>query len=249
MNIAFLKTSTLFSVLALVTMASSAHADPVVLNGGFEQTTLPASSIFGTGLTQQVTSWGTSGYNFVFLPGTADTTGAIAPSGSVKLWGPADGSANGLTASPDGGNYLALDGAYLNLPLTQTINGLNPGTGLIVSFYYGGAQQYGFDGPTTSQLQVSLGSESYLTPVLDVASHGFSGWQSVSFTFAPTSSSEVLSFMAIGTPSGVPPFALLDGVTVAQTPEPGSLALFSTGLLGLGGYLRSRFRKNGADQA
>lgn len=45
-----------------------------------------------------------------------------------------------------------------------------------------------------------------------------------------TSASEVLSFLAIGTPAGVPPFALLDGVSISEVPEPGSLVLLGAGL-------------------
>jgi hypothetical protein len=113
-----------------------------------------------------------------------------------------------------------------------------------VSFYFAGAQQSGNTGPTTDQFLVSLGSQTLSTPVLNDPSHGFTGWQLENLTFTPTSTSEVLSFLAVGTPSGVPPFALLDGVTVSAVPEPASLALLSTGLIGLGGYVRSRFKKS-----
>ena len=53
------------------------------------------------------------------------------------------------------------------------------------------------------------------------------------FTYTATAASEVLSFLATGTPSGVPPFALLDGVTLNSVPEPGSLALLGIGLIAL----------------
>jgi len=56
-----------------------------------------------------------------------------------------------------------------------------------------------------------------------------------SFSYIATSSTEVLSFLAVGTPSGVPPFALLDGVSLnANTvPEPESYTLLGIGLLGI----------------
>jgi hypothetical protein len=250
MNIAFLKTtlhvpSAVFSALALAVMATVAHADPILLNGGFEQTLTPTSSQFGSAFpSQQVTGWSTSGYNFVFLPGTADTTGAVGVGNPVRFWGPGNGSNNGLGASPNGGNFVAIDGVFQPGPLTQTVTGLTVGSPVTISFYYAGAQQYGYDGPTTDAMQVSLGSQTFTTSVLDIANHGFSGWQSASFTFTPTSTSELLSFMAISTPDGVPPFALLDGVTIGSpVPEPGSLVLFSTGLLGAAGYLARRYKK------
>jgi hypothetical protein len=76
------------------------------------------------------------------------------------------------------------------------------------------------------------------------ASEGFTGWQTDSFTFTATSTSEVLSFLAVGTPAGVPPFTLLDGISVTQTPEPQSLVLFATGLIGVSGLVRRRFQKS-----
>jgi hypothetical protein len=64
----------------------------------------------------------------------------------------------------------------------------------------------------------------------------------------------VLSFLA-SDPNGqnqVPAFALIDNLsfTVTSTvPEPNSLLLLSTGLLGLGGYLRMRSKSSAASKA
>jgi hypothetical protein len=69
-----------------------------------------------------------------------------------------------------------------------------------------------------------------MTPVLQNANHGFTGWRQQTLSFVVTSATEVLSFLAIGTPAGVPPFALLDGVTISEVPEPGSLVLLGAGL-------------------
>ena len=113
-------------LLLLASPAREEHS--YVQNGSFETTT-PSS---GSGeLTYNIvaTDWvsepngGNDGYNFLFAPGVADTTGATGADGNLKLWGPGDGSANGLPAtSPDGGNYVAADGAYEVGALQQTIS-------------------------------------------------------------------------------------------------------------------------------
>jgi hypothetical protein len=235
------------SALALSTLVAVAHADQInVVNGNFEQTLTSNSSEFGNRYSQQqVTGWTTGGYNFVFQPGTADTTGAVSEYGNVKLWGPGDGAANGLTSSPAGGNFLALDGAYAQGPVSQTLTGLTVGAPTTVSFYFAGAQQEGYNGATTEQLEVSLGKQNLYPQVLNDPSHGFTGWQQENLTFTATSTTEVLSFLAIGTPSGVPPMSLLDGVSVTSSPvpEPASLALLATGITGLGGLVRRRLKR------
>ena len=233
---------------AVLTVSVVAHADPInVVNGNFEQTATPNSSQFGSNYSaQQVTGWSSQGYNFVFLPGTADTTGAAGQYGQTYLWGPGNGSANGLTSSPAGGNFIAMDGAYEQGPLSQQLSGLTPGVATTVSFWFAGAQQSGYTGITTEQFQVSLGNQNLFTPVLTDPNHGFTGWQYENLTFTPTSSSELLSFLAIGTPGGEPPFSLLDGVTVntTPTPEPSSLVLLGSGLVSVGGLLRRKLQRN-----
>ena len=231
--------------VAALLSASGAQSVELIVNGGFESTTLDSSAEFGTRYpTQQVTGWTTSGYNFVFKSGTADTTGASGEYGNLKLWGPGDGAANGLpAASPTGGNFIGADGAFNTLAINQTVTGLIAGEAATVSFYWAAAQQSGFTGATTEQWQVSLGTETQKTAIVSNVDHGFSGWVKQSFTFTPTSSSAVLSFLAIGTPSGVPPFALLDGVSLTQdaVPEPATWALLVTGF-GMVGFAARRRR-------
>lgn len=231
------------STLALTfSLAAAAYAAPInVVNGNFEQSTGNGQVNYNT----TVTGWSGTGYNFLYTPGTADTTGANGDSGNVKLWGPGDGSQNGLTASPAGGNFIGMDGVYQPGAISQTLSGLTVGQATVVSFYYAGAQQYNFSGLTTEGFAVSLGDQTINTPILANSDHGFTSWQLASLTFTPTQTSEVLSFLALGTPNGEPPFSLLDGVSVntAPTPEPSTITLLLSGVAGLGGVVRRRIRK------
>ena len=235
--------------LALAFAGTGAKATNLITNGSFEQLTGGIGQIGYNG-SSLLTGWtngstgGTLGYNFVYSTGSADTTGANGTSGNVKLWGPGDGSNNGLPAtSPDGGNYIAADGAYQVAPISQTINGLTVNAQYAVSFYYAGAQQSGFTGTTTEAWDVSLGGQTLDTATLNDANHGFTGWQYTTLTFTATSTSEVLSFLSAGTPNGEPPFSLLDGVSMTQVttvPEPASAAMLLTGLMAIGVIVRRR---------
>jgi hypothetical protein len=228
--------------LAFLTLAMAAQASNLVVNGDFETTTNGPNFQFDNNTV--ATGWTSNGYNFIFASGAADTVGATGQFGNLQLWGPGNGSNNGLPAtSPTGGNFVAADGAFEVSPIQQTINGLTPGNSYTVDFWWAGAQQSGFTGATTEQWQVSLGGQTQSTVVLNNVSHGFTGWQSQSFTYTATSSSEVLSFLAVGTPAGVPPFVLLDGVSLnanSSVPEPGTLTLLFGGLMGGLGVIKSR---------
>jgi hypothetical protein len=226
--------------LALTVGVSRAQAE-FVTNGGFEQTTNGNGQ---TGFNTALTGWTSTGYNFIYAPGTADTSGAVGHDGTVTLWGPGNGSANGLPASsPNGGNYLAADGAFEVGAISQALTGLTVGNTYVVSFWWAGAQQSGYTGVNTEQWQVSFGSSTQSTAVVDNVSHGFTGWAFQTFNFIAGSTSEVLSFLAVGTPSGEPPFSLLDGVSVV--PEPASIVLVGVGVVGFG-VVRLRRRARAA---
>ncbi len=225
------------AALGLLAAASPAAAGNGVKNGSFEVTT---NGIGQFDNNTQAKYWTSGGYNFLF-DGNNPTGNSVGQYGALSLWGPGNGSNNGLTASPFGGNFVGADGAFGVSPIEQTLHNLTAGHSYAVDFYWGGIQQYGFDGAQTEQWIVSLGGgASQSTAVYNNPSHGFSGWTAEHFVFvAPHSGDNVLSFLAHGTPDGVPPFSLLDGVSAA-VPEPGVWALLIGGFGLVGAAARRR---------
>lgn len=246
-----------FSALAATSLVASviSHAAPIdlVKNGSFDLT----SGYGQIGYNVSVADWTTHGYSFIFQQGTGDTVGAKSMyGGAFTVWGLNNGGANALAVSHDGGNFIGADGSWDVDPITQTIDGLVAGKNYTLSFEWAGAQQYGFTGATTEQWLVNLGSDpstQQATGTYHDVSHGSSTWMQESMNFTATSTSEVLSFLAAGTPEGEPPFSLLDGVSLVESrgalpkdgvvPEPSSWQMFLTGL-GAIAFLVRRYRRN-----
>jgi PEP-CTERM motif len=226
------------TAIALTTFGlGAANAANLVTNGSFSTNTGNGELGFNT----SATGWSVpnGSYNFLYTSAAAAETGANGQDGLVPLWGPANGSNNGLGNSPDGGAFVALDTDFGQGALSQTIGGLTIGQKYTVSFDWGAAQQYNFFGSTTESLAVSLGSQTIDTSTVINPSKGFSGWYATSMTFTANATSESLAFLAQG--PGAPPFALLDGVSMtAAVPEPATWAMFLVGFGGIGFMLRNR---------
>lgn len=198
-----------------------------------------------------VAHWNTSGYNFLFAQDTADTLGAMSWFGTpLTLWGANNGGANALATSSNGGNFIGADGDYGAAPIRQLIDGLIVGKTYEVSFEWAAAQQFGFTGETTEYWRVNLGMDAatwQATSIYQNANHSSSGWMSHSMFFTASNASEWLTFMAVGTPEGEPPFSLLDGVSMkqvpdnaAEVPEPAPLSMLLAGLALVVLFLRRR---------
>jgi hypothetical protein len=243
------KLAILGAVAAAFAAGTSAHAAVnLVKNGGFELDSknfpheFGASYIYG----DTVTYW-TSPSKKAFNVWEPNAAAATTVSAKTRF-GPVP-AAQYLwklppTPDPDGGAFVILDGdAGANGPLQQLITGLTVGKAYILTFDWATAQFRTRLGNTTERIQYSLGSDTFTTATVSNPSKGATGWYTVSHTFIAKSNSELLSFLSIGTPSGLPPVALLDGVSLkASVPEPAAWALMILGVFGMGGALRARRR-------
>ncbi len=226
--------------LAAILASTPSFAVNLVTNGSFENgyvqnTEFGASYPSGAG----PTGWSSpskKAYNLYFDPATATTVNAASRfGGNQKLHSSFTG------ASPDGGKFVALDGdVNARGPLMQLINGLTPGKNYAVSFYWGAAQLDNRRGPTTEQLDVTFGTVTKSTPVLNNPSKGFTGWFGETLNFKAASASQYLSFLSIGTPTGLPPMAVLDGVSVTTVPEPAAWTMLILGFGWVGLAVRRR---------
>jgi hypothetical protein len=228
---------------AVLGLGGVAQADPTVANAGFESSSYSANSQFGANsFGQGVTGWTGTGYELYFVGGTQTTVSAANQYNDPKTY-----LRPNVTTSPNGGNFVALDGdisLQSGSTISQTINGLTPGLQYDVGFDWAASELINRTGATTERLAVDFGSDAQTTATVSVPSGGFSGWMQQSFRFTASSASEVLTFLSFGTSNGSPPVALLDSVSVTQAvPEPASWATLVLGLAVLGGTLRTLRRQ------
>jgi hypothetical protein len=228
--------------MALAIGSAANAATNLVTNGSFENTSYSASSQFGGQGSyfafggQGVTGWtGNAGLEEWFKGGTQTTVPA------ANFWG--DGVQQfypGVTTSPDGGSFVALDGdPTVGGSISQTITGLEVGKTYTLTFDWAASQLANRSGDITEQLAVTFGGQTQFTNVLSVASGGFSGWKTGKMFFTATNTSQTLTFLSLGTPVGLPPMALLDGVSLT-VPEPATWAMMIMGFGTLGLAMRRR---------
>ena len=257
-NFGQLGASILFALISFVLIPrAQAGSLEFIQNGSFE--TLTAGNTLGatggyvcrnTGngtCTSNVASWSST------CQGTSCGTGGTPDS---ILFGGSGGSAfnggNGLYAqgqnglqtnvpvpdSPSKGNYLGFDGdPAFSASIFQTITGLAPNTLYVLSFYQGAGQQKGSASPgvtTTEYWKVSFAGQTKNSTVMNNATAGWVPWSQQVLTFiSGATGTETLSFLSQGTPAGMPPIVLLDGVSLTAAPEPQTFALIGIGLVAI----------------
>ncbi len=229
------------ATLAALTVAGTATAANLVTNGSFENGyTVSTQFNQSIGVGMGPTGWtsaGTQSYNLYVDPATVTTVETITQSSEA-------GQKLALSfpgASPDGGKFVILDGdEQYNGVLSQMINGTVTGKTYAVKFYWGASQLQDRSGPTTERLEVGFGgAPTQTTATLSTPSQGFEGWFAQTFKFTATGSSQLLTFLSHGTPYGLPPVAVLDGVSVTAVPEPAMWGMMIVGF-GLVGFAARR---------
>jgi hypothetical protein len=163
---------------------------------------------------------------------TGDFTGWTV-SGDTGFVGVCDVSNCPGNFAPEDGNFAAYFGPVGDTATISQNIATTPGDSYALSFYLANPI-----GGTPNYFNVTFGSSSFSFSNFGVAF----GWQQFTLTTVATSNETPLSFTFRNDPS----YWFLDNVTVSQAggtvPEPGTIVLFGTGILGIAGIARRKFR-------
>ncbi len=215
----------------------------LITDGTFQATSLSSPGGYicqvqsGTTCTSNLTYWsGTCGPYGGCSPGNTPSSLLFAGTTNVifTAFNGNRGLASSLVNAPGGGNVVAIDGdPNFTSSISQTVTGLTVGDSYVLTFQQAAAQQNYSSGATTEQWQVTFGSKTDTSTLMHDASQSVVGWNGQSMFFIATSTSEVLTFLALGTPQAEPPVVLLADVALTDIPEPADFALLAAGVLGL----------------
>ena len=219
-------------------LASPARATNLIVDGSFEDPTVPAGSftLFNTG-----TNFGTGNPWSVVGPSAGDV--GIVYTNFFQ---------NGITfPAEDGNQWIDLTGVT-NSPaegVQQTV-ATTIGQQYSLSFYVGNVNNVGGIFGTTSTVDVDINGSQVLAAENSCTSCTSTlAWQLFTTTFTATSTSTVLAFLN-GDPSNDTSNGLdnitLNATSIASTPLPAAFPLFATGLGVMGLFRWRRKRKNAA---
>jgi hypothetical protein len=247
-----------FSAMAFSALPLCAQAN-LIINGEFNLFTSggPNQVVFTVNAnppgTATLQNWTNSRpFTAVYGPNAAETIGASGYANPLKIRGPLNGAPSYNTfnnmspnqiADPTA-NFLAVDADpnFGGMGISQSITGLVQNQQYVLSYYWAAAQFTDSTGSTDTGWTVTLGNQLLVSGYpgglyASIPSEGFSGWlpESIQFTYTgPSNTSEILNFLAAGNPTGRPPVALLDSVSLSSVQEPAPLSLVMIGLLALG---------------
>ena len=232
---------------ACCALCISLSASPVLQNPGFENNNFtgvtctsgvaPCNVEFDVNFAagkNVVSNWTSTGYAIYFIAGkqtTQNAAGQFQGSGLEKL------SLPSTQLSSQGGNFVGLDGdpnASFNASLSQTVTGFTVGQRYWFAFDWAASELQSRSGITNEKINFkavgAVTDLNFTSVTVTTPTQGFIPWRGESLSFVASSTTEVLTFLAQSTSTCLPPFVLLDGLTLSDVPEPGTIVLAGAGM-------------------